>query len=234
MARRNVDWMTSRSWQDGHALDLGAVRSPCRQEAKVLSFQSRKIPIYVLLAMALSILVASLAWLAFPVGTVGNGDGVLGRHSASERGGEASEDGPSIASIFFHLTDFEKWRQGEEVARADFDPGIAPFTVTVRKVPVPVTNSYHFIVALYRGQYVVTSFRYFWEGLTPHKVVIDWPCVERFTVTFDDSHVAACSWSWGKSASWTMTERTGDTPAGLSAYYFTPQNPLPAGCYPPP
>jgi hypothetical protein len=59
---------------------------------------------------------------------------------------------------------FVVWRHGTVVAEAKFNPGIAPFTIEVRRVPVPVTNSKHFIVELYRGQYVVTSFRYF--GLT--------------------------------------------------------------------
>jgi len=46
------------------------------------------------------------------------------------------------------LESFNEWRKGEVVATAKFDPGIAPFTIEVRKVPVPVTNSYHFIVSL--------------------------------------------------------------------------------------
>ena len=50
---------------------------------------------------------------------------------------------------------FNKARKGEIVATAAFDPGIAPFTIEVRKVPVPVTNSHHFIVSLHRGEYVV-------------------------------------------------------------------------------
>src|SRR5258708_1252389 len=58
------------------------------------------------------------------------------------------------------------WRAGRIVAEARFDPGIAPFDITVREVPVPVTRSHHFIVTLKRGQYPVTSFRYFWIGYT--------------------------------------------------------------------
>jgi hypothetical protein len=54
------------------------------------------------------------------------------------------------------------WRMGRVVAEAEFNPGIAPFHLTIRRVPVPVTQSSHFIVELRRGQYVVTSFRYFW------------------------------------------------------------------------
>jgi hypothetical protein len=73
-----------------------------------------------------------------------------------------------------------------------FDPGIAPFTIEVRRVPVPVTNSKHFIISLYRGQYVVTSFRYFWPGYTPEHVRISWPCMNQFTVTFDDKYEARC------------------------------------------
>ena len=33
---------------------------------------------------------------------------------------------------------FNEWRKGVVVATAKFDPGIAPFTIEVRKVPVPV------------------------------------------------------------------------------------------------
>src|SRR5712664_3994138 len=95
------------------------------------------------------------------------------------------------------------WRRGEVVAKAEFDPGIAPFTIEVRRVPVPVTNSKHFIVSLYRGQYVVTSFRYFWPDYTPQRVRISWPCINHFTVTFDDKYEASCDWNWGASASWT-------------------------------
>ena len=36
---------------------------------------------------------------------------------------------------------FKLWRRGTIVAEATFDPGIAPFTLTVRKVPVPVTTA---------------------------------------------------------------------------------------------
>jgi hypothetical protein len=125
---------------------------------------------------------------------------------------------------------FWYWRQGEVVAAASFDPGIAPFTIEVRKVPVPVTKSKHFIVSLYRGQYVVTSFRYFWPGYTPERVKISWPCINRFTVTFDDTYEAICDWSWGGGATWSMTVPQGGAKPGLSPYFFTPRNPIPAGC----
>lgn len=106
------------------------------------------------------------------------------------------------------------WRSGSVVAEAEFNPGIAPFQITVREVPVPVTGSHHFIVTLSRGQYPVTSFRYFWVGYTPKKVSINWPQLEAFTVTFDDKYVASCRWSWGNQASWSVTGPTGAALAG--------------------
>jgi len=96
------------------------------------------------------------------------------------------------------------WRAGSIVAEARFDPGIAPFDVTVREVPVPVTHSQHFIITLRRGQYAVTSFRYFWIGYTPKSVRIEWPRLETFKVIFDERYVATCNWSWGREATWTM------------------------------
>ncbi len=123
------------------------------------------------------------------------------------------------------------WRRGTVVAEAEFNPGIAPFKLTVRRVPVPVTDSQHFIVELTRGQYVVTSFRYFWAGYTPQHVEISWPCIERFTVTFDRSYTATCDWSWGAGATWTMSGPDQHRP-GLSPYYFEPRNPPPSGCQP--
>jgi len=122
------------------------------------------------------------------------------------------------------------WRRGEVVAKAEFDPGIAPFTIEVRRVPVPVTNSKHFIISLNRGQYVVTSFRYFWPGYTPEHVRISWPCMNQFTVTFDDKYEARCVWSWGAGASWSMTVPEGGPKPGLSPYFFTPRKPPPPGC----
>ncbi len=122
------------------------------------------------------------------------------------------------------------WRQGEVVARAKFDPGIAPFTIEVRKVPVPVTNSKHFIISLYRGQYVVTSFRYFWPGYTPERVKISWPCINHFSVTFDEKYEAICEWSWGRGATWSMTVPDGGQKPGLSPYFFTPRKAPPPGC----
>jgi hypothetical protein len=123
---------------------------------------------------------------------------------------------------------FRIWRHGTIVAEAEFDPGIAPFTLTVRRVPVPVTASEHFIVELKRGEYVVTSFRYFWPEYTPEHVWISWHCIDHFEVHFDD-HVATCDWKWGEGATWKMTGPT-DQPAGLSPYFFTPRNPVPQGC----
>ena len=96
------------------------------------------------------------------------------------------------------------WRNGKVVAEAEFNPGIAPFTLTVREVPVPVTRSHHFIVTLRRGEYPVTSFRYFWIDYTPTKVRINWPQLQSFTVTFDDTYAASCNWSWGNRAVWTI------------------------------
>ncbi|HJY76061.1 MAG TPA: hypothetical protein VKE95_05480 [Burkholderiales bacterium] len=109
------------------------------------------------------------------------------------------------------------WRAGTVVAEASFNPGIAPFDVTVREVPVPVTGSRHFIVTLRRGQYPVTSFRYFWVNYTPKNVKIEWTKLETFKVIFDDRYVATCNWSWGKEATWTMQvppggEAPGDRP----------------------
>ena len=105
----------------------------------------------------------------------------------------------AAAGIGYHV-----WREGEEVAAATFDPGIAPFRLTVREVPVPVTRSHHFIVTLKRGQYAVTSFRFFWVRYTPRTVRIEWTRLESFRVIFDERYVAQCDWSWGKSATWTM------------------------------
>lgn len=102
------------------------------------------------------------------------------------------------------IVGFIVWRTGRIVAEAHFNPGIAPFDVTVREVPVPVTNSHHFIITLKRGQYPVTSFRYFWVGYTPQNIRIEWPQLEIFKVIFDDRYVATCHWSWGSKASWSM------------------------------
>jgi hypothetical protein len=130
------------------------------------------------------------------------------------------------------VTGFNHWRAGDVVASAEFDPGIAPFDVRVLRVPVPVTGSEHFIVELRRGRYVVTSHRFFWQDYTPETVAIDWPCMNEFTVTFDDQHVATCTWDWGTGASWTM-----DSPqreSGLGEYYFTPHNEVKPECQPAP
>jgi hypothetical protein len=136
----------------------------------------------------------------------------------------------SVQRVQHEFAAFELARAGEVVATATFDPGIAPFTIEVRRVPVPVTNSKHFIVSLYRGQYVVTSFRYFWPGYTPERVHVSWPCINRFTVTFDDTYEASCDWRWGAGATWSMTVPDGSREPGLSPYFFTPRNPLPPGC----
>jgi hypothetical protein len=104
------------------------------------------------------------------------------------------------ASIVGHFF----WRAGSIVAEATFNPGIAPFDITVREVPVPVTNSHHFIITLKRGQYPVTSFRYFWLAYTPKSVKIEWTHLETFKVIFDERYVATCNWSWGREATWTM------------------------------
>lgn len=135
-----------------------------------------------------------------------------------------------ILVIIGSLGTFLWWRKGVVVASAKFDPGIAPFSVEVRKVPVPVTNSEHFIVSLYRGQYQVTSFRYFWPSYTPERVTISWPCINRFVVTFDDKYEATCEWSWGSAATWSIASPLGARKAGLSPYYFTPRNVQPAEC----
>lgn len=125
---------------------------------------------------------------------------------------------------------FWYWRHGVIVARAEFDPGIAPFSLSVRRVPVPVTASNHFIVDLHRGEYVVSSFRYFWGGYTPQVVRISWPCINHFSVFFDEQYEATCDWEWGKNAIWSMKSLGGTVEPGLSAYYFTPQKPVPQGC----
>ncbi len=144
------------------------------------------------------------------------------------RCGEAPKPGADL-NPSDPIFDFEQWRQGKVVAEAEFDPGIAPFKVVVRRVPVPVTQSEHYIVALYRGQYVVTAQRYFWPGHTPQTVKISWPCLEKFTVTFDGSRVATCEWSWGRGATWGLEESSAPR-AGLSGYFFTPRKPVPEGC----
>jgi hypothetical protein len=135
-----------------------------------------------------------------------------------------------LLAFLLIMAAFSWWRQGEVVARAEFDPGIAPFTIEVRKVPVPVTNSKHLIISLYRGQYVVTSFRYFWPGYTPERVKISWPCINHFSVTFDEKYEAICEWSWGRGATWSMTVPEGGQKLGLSPYFFTPRKAPPPGC----
>ncbi len=110
------------------------------------------------------------------------------------------------------IVGFFVWRAGRIVATATFNPGIAPFDIAVREVPVPVTHSRHFIITLSRGQYPVTSFRYFWVSYTPKSVRIEWPRLESFRVIFDDRYVATCNWSWGEGATWTM-----QSPAGAQA-----------------
>ena len=121
-----------------------------------------------------------------------------------------------IIVIGFVAADYV-WREGKIVAEAWFNPGIAPFDITVREVPVPVTKSHHFVVTLKRGQYPVTSFRFFWIGYTPEKVRIEWKRLETFNVIFDDRYVATCNWSWGREAAWTVkvppgSEAPGDQP----------------------
>jgi hypothetical protein len=122
------------------------------------------------------------------------------------------------------------WREGNIVATATFNPGIAPFRIEVRSVPVLVTNSRHFIVSLYRGQYVVTSFRYFWTDYTPKNISINWSCIDHFTVNFDDKYQAICDWHQGRGANWSMNYPVGVLKPGLSPYYFTPRNPQPSNC----
>jgi hypothetical protein len=102
------------------------------------------------------------------------------------------------------IVGFFLWRAGSIVAAATFNPGIAPFNITVREVPVPVTRSHHFIITLKRGQYPVTSFRYFWVSYTPKSVRIEWTRLEIFKVIFDERYVATCNWSWGREATWMM------------------------------
>ena len=121
--------------------------------------------------------------------------------------------GLAVAAALVHYS----WREGQVVAIATFNPGIAPFRLTVREVPVPVTHSNHFIVTLKRGQYPVTSFRYFWIAYTPKKVRIEWPRLESFKVIFDERYIAICNWRWGQDATWTMqmppnAEEPGDRP----------------------
>jgi hypothetical protein len=130
-----------------------------------------------------------------------------------------------LAIVLLPPIAFGLWRTGRVVAEAEFNPGIAPFHLTVWRVPVPVTQSSHFIVELKRGQYVVTSFRYFWPQYTPQRVKIGWDKIEHFTVTFDDNYVATCDWSWGKEAIWRMSGPPGGVAPGLSATYFTPVDP---------
>ncbi len=99
-----------------------------------------------------------------------------------------------IAAFAAILAGFFLWRAGRIVAEATYNPGIAPFDITVREVPVPVTHSHHFIITLKRGQYPVTSFRYFWLDYTPKRVRIEWTRLEEFKVLFDERYVATCDW----------------------------------------
>jgi hypothetical protein len=122
-----------------------------------------------------------------------------------------------IAIFVVIIAGFFYWRAGTIVAAASFNPGIAPFDITVREVPVPVTRSHHFIITLKRGQYPVTSFRYFWVSYTPKSVRIEWPRLETFKVIFDERYIAKCEWSWGREATWTLeapagTQLPGDQP----------------------
>jgi len=110
----------------------------------------------------------------------------------------------AIATFAASIAGFFYWRAGSIVAEATFNRGIAPFGITVREVPVPVTHSHHFIITLKRGQYPVTTFRYFWLGYTPKRVKIEWAHLETFKVIFDERYVATSNWSWGREATWTM------------------------------
>ncbi len=110
----------------------------------------------------------------------------------------------AIVTFAASIAGFFLWRAGSIVAEARYNPGIAPFDITVREVPVPVTHSHHFIITLKRGQYPVTSFRYFWLAYTPKRVRIEWTRLETFKVIFDERYVATCTWSWGREAAWTM------------------------------
>ena len=110
----------------------------------------------------------------------------------------------AIVTFAASIAGFFLWRAGSIVAEARYNPGIAPFDITVREVPVPVTHSHHFIITLKRGQYPVTSFRYFWLAYTPKRVRIEWTRLETFKVIFDERYVATCHWSWGREATWTM------------------------------
>lgn len=126
--------------------------------------------------------------------------------------------GPAMILLVFLVGEigWGLWRHGRTVAQAEFDIGDgAPFSISVREVPVPVTKSHHFIVTLYRGEYPVTSFRYFWVNYTPTEIKIDWPQLESFTVTFDGKYVACCRWSWGSEASWSITSPPGAPPVGM-------------------
>jgi hypothetical protein len=114
-----------------------------------------------------------------------------------------------VAILAAIVVGFFVWRAGGIVATASFNPGIAPFDITVREVPVPVTRSHHFIITLKRGQYPVTSFRYFWVSYTPKSVRIEWMRLETFKVIFDERYVATCNWSWGREATWTMQAPAG-------------------------
>jgi hypothetical protein len=129
-----------------------------------------------------------------------------------------------------HLSDMKSWREGVVVAEKEFNPGIAPFRLEVKRVPVPVTHSYHFIVSLYRGEYVVTSQRVFWPDYTPTSVSLSWSCIDHFTVTFDKDHEVSCDWKWGRTANWSISDGASRNTAGLSPYYFTPRLPPPSGC----
>ena len=73
-----------------------------------------------------------------------------------------------LLAVFVTLTvGFSVWRNGRIVARAMFDPGIAPFDITVREVPVLVTGSNHFIITLSRGS--TPRLRSDISGLTTHR-----------------------------------------------------------------
>ena len=114
-----------------------------------------------------------------------------------------------LAAVLSMMVSVRIWRHGRVVAEASFNPGVAPFTLTVRRVPVPVTDSGHFICELRRGEYPVTSFRFFWIGYTPTRVTIFWPTLNHITISFDDKYLATCDWHWGRQAVWAISSPAG-------------------------
>ena len=78
-------------------------------------------------------------------------------------------------------------KEGVVVAEAEFNPGIAPFTVEARRVPVPADAFQAFLsLSLFTAwRHVVDVIPVFlaWQ-IRREKAEIDWPSMNHFSVTF--------------------------------------------------